>query len=88
MAALQVLWTMLRRARRGLGRAVAALALLVGVLPALSRDPTIEAWELLGRRRRARPGRRTSGRRKPPRRFTPLGRGSVDDPHVRLRITM
>lgn len=79
MAALRFLVSLLGRAALSVGRALYALALLLGMQPALSRDPAIGAWQNLSRRRRSRPGRS--------RRVVPL-RGSVDDPHVQLRITM
>lgn len=81
MAALRFLVTLLGRAVLRVGRALYALALLLGMLPAFSRDPAIGAWQNLSRRRRRRS--RPGG----PRRLIPL-RGSVDDPHVQLRITM
>jgi hypothetical protein len=90
MAALRFLWTMLARAGLGIGRALHTLALLVGVYPALSRDPAIEAWQVLrqSRRRRPRKGRPGGARRRALWDGGAAGRGSVDDPHVRLRITM
>jgi hypothetical protein len=82
MAAFRFLVVLVGRAFLCVGRGLYALAMLLGVSPALSRDPAIGAWQTLSRRRRirrARPGG--------PRRVIPL-RGSVDDPHVQLRITM
>ncbi len=85
MAALRFLVSLLGRAVLSIGRALYALALVLGMQPALSRDPAIGAWQNLSRRRRSRPGRR---RRGIPLRGSIPGRGSVDDPHVQLRITM
>ena len=82
MAALRWLTVMLARGVCRLGRALYALAMVLGMQPSLSRDPSIGAWQALSRRRRVRRVR-PSG----PRRVIPL-RGSVDDPHVQLRITM
>jgi hypothetical protein len=82
MAALRFLMVMLGRAVVGCGRALHALAMVLGRQPALTRDPAIGAWQNLSRRRRVRRPR-PSG----PRRVIPL-HGSVDDPHVQLRITM
>lgn len=87
MAALRFLVTLLGRAVFGMGRALYALALLLGMQPALSRDPAIGAWQSLSRRRRVRRSRPPGSRRGGPVRGGPL-RGTVDDPHVQLRITM
>ena len=83
MVALRLLWVLLGRAARSLGRALHALAMVLGRQPSLTRDPAIAAWQALSRRRRVRRVRPPGG----PRRVIPL-RGSVDDPHVQLRITM
>lgn len=84
LKALTAILSALRSAGRSLLERMRVVMVLVGKSPALSRHHDLDAWSTLAERGvRRRPKPRTGTGRK----IVPL-RGSVDDPHVRVRITM